>query len=709
MSVPASRLVSASLRSGRPAGSLCTALAAFATPLAGSLCTAFAALATPLAGSAAQDTTSAIPLPGVRVVVPRPSATTGGASAITVSLDSAGVVAAPTAEELLRRIPVLQLRTNSRGEVQPNLRGAEDRQIAVLVDGIPLTLGWDHRTDLSIVPLTAVRRMTLLRELSSVLHGPNVLGGAIELDVVRGPAGLLAAPALVGAISVDQEGGVSAGATSGAKLERDFSFWLLRAGAGFRKRPGVALPRAALSDRNLSAGLLADSDGRRLNSDRQQVDGFVAARYQGIGGAWVSSLVSAFEADRGVPPEAHVDDPRLWRYPSQSRLFATVSGGTGERDTSLGEAEVEANLGFDYSSMRISEYETPAYRSVSGGETGTTTTLTGRFGGEHVFGNGMVELGLAATFARVGQREAPHEGPHLDYLQHLWSVGGELRVGGGPSGSSMQWTAGVALDGARTPKSGDKPRLGALSAWAFRTGFTRTSAGGRVLYHASVSRRDRFPSLRELYSGALGRFVPNPFLRPERLVAGEAGATVSLGSGEFQLTAFNHRFAGGIGRSTLPTPMGTKFVRVNHEDVRSIGIELVIAGRAGAFSYGGDLTLQRVRVWDSSTADGHHRAEYEPAVSGMVNVGVVGPWRMALNSIFRFRGPQYCQSVQTAGLEALSSSATVDVEARRVFTTGAGRVLDGTIALANAGDSMVLDQCGLPQPGRTVRIQFGFR
>lgn len=670
---------------------------------------AYAALALPPAGATAQDTTGAIPLQGVRVVVPRPSTTVGGASAITVALDSAGVVAAPTAEDLLRRIPVLQLRTNSRGEVQPNLRGAEDRQIAVLLDGIPLTLGWDHRTDLSIIPLTAVRRVTLLRELSSVLHGPNVLGGAVELDVVRGPAGLLAGPTLAGAVSIDQEGGISAGATGGAKVERGFSSWILRAGAGFRERPGVALPRAALADRKLRTALLADGDGRRLNSDRRQADGFVAARYQGIGGTWMSGLASAFEADRGVPPEAHVDDPRLWRYPSQSRVFATVSGGTGERGTRLGRTEIEANLGFDYSQTHIHEYETPAYRSVSDGETGTTTTLTGRLGGEHVFGTGIVEMGFAATFARVGQRESPHEGPSLDYLQHLWSAGGELRIGGVRAGSAMQWTAGVALDGARTPKSGDRPRIGNLSVWAFRTGFTRTSGGGRVLYHASVSRRDRFPSLRELYSGALGRFVPNPLLRPERLVAGEVGVTVSLGAGEFQMSAFNHRFAGGIVRSTVATPEGTKFVRVNREDVRSAGIELVVAGRAGAFSYGGDLTLQRVRIWDPSVGDESQRAEYEPPISGMVNIGVVGPGRVALSSILRFRGPQYCQSVQTAGAEELSSSATVDVEARRVFTTKAGRAFDGAIVLANAGDSIVLDQCGLPQPGRTVRIQFGFR
>ncbi len=656
-----------------------------------------------------EDTLKAIRVQGVRVVAARPSATAGGASTVTISLDSAGVAAAPTAEELLRRMPVIQLRANSRGEVQPNLRGAEDRQIAVLLDGIPLTLGWDHRTDLSIVPLTAVRRVTLLRELSSILHGPNVLGGAVEFDVVGGARRQSAAPPIAGALSIDQEGGIGAGATAEMRLDRTRSSWTLRTGAGFRARQGVTLPGAALADQRLRPVLLANDDGLRLNSDRKQADGFVAARYEADGGAWLSSLATVFETDRGVPPEAHVAEPRLWRYPSQNRVFVTASGGTGERRTPLGATQLETNFGFDRSETHIDEYATPAYESVTGGETGATTTLTGRLVGEHAFNSEWVEIGFATTFASVSHREAPQDGPPLDYLQRLWSVGTELRVGNRQDGSGTLWTAGVALDGANTPKSGDKPKLGNLADWAFRTGITRASGGGRVLYHASVSRRDRFPSLRELYSGALGRFEPNPSLRPEALVAAEAGVTVGLDVGQFQLTTFHHRLGGGIVRTTLPGPTGTKFIRVNRHEVRSSGVELVVGGGSGPFSYGGDLTLQRVRIVDPSVPDGDDRAEYEPALSGMATLSAPGPWGLALSGTVRFRGSQYCRSVDAPGMEPVPPSTTLDFEARRTFLTKGGRSLGGAVAIANAGDSMVLDQCGLPQPGRTVRIQFNLR
>ena len=60
------------------------------------------------------------------------------------------------------------------------------RQLAVLVDGVPLTLGWDARTDLSLIPVDAAREIQLFRGISSVLHGPNVLGGVVSIEIGHG-------------------------------------------------------------------------------------------------------------------------------------------------------------------------------------------------------------------------------------------------------------------------------------------------------------------------------------------------------------------------------------------------------------------------------------------------------------------------------------------------------------------------------------------
>ncbi len=113
----------------------------------------------------------------------RPVATAGGASAIEAEIDSLETPVAASVEEVLRQLPALHVRTNSRGEAELSARGSESRQVAVLLDGIPITLAWDARADVSVIPATGLQEVTYTRGLSSMLHGPNVLGGVVEASL----------------------------------------------------------------------------------------------------------------------------------------------------------------------------------------------------------------------------------------------------------------------------------------------------------------------------------------------------------------------------------------------------------------------------------------------------------------------------------------------------------------------------------------------
>jgi len=150
-------------------------------------------------------------LDGIRVMAGRRLTVTDGVGVVEMRLDSLGSVPIPTLEQALREMPLVRVRQNSRGEAQPSLRGATDRHIAVLVDGVPLTLGWDHRTDLSIIPLTAARSIHLLRGLSSVLYGPNVLAGVVSINVARGVERLGAPPPATRSAALDDNGGLILG------------------------------------------------------------------------------------------------------------------------------------------------------------------------------------------------------------------------------------------------------------------------------------------------------------------------------------------------------------------------------------------------------------------------------------------------------------------------------------------------------------------
>ena len=646
-------------------------------------------------------------LSGLTATVSRALSATGGASAVALALDSAASPPAATLEQVLRGMPLVQVRRNSRGEAQPAIRGAEDRQVAVLMDGVPLTLGWDHRTDLSVIPLTAARSVTLIRSLGSVLHGPNVLGGVLEVDVARGSE-LQERPApLTLNTSLDEVGGQSVALTGGRRLEGSHGQAVVRAGVGYQQREGSRLPRGDPAGQRPE--LLGRSHDWRLNSDQQRLDGFLSARLRFREGPWLSLAASGYRNERGVPPEAHLQEPRFWRYPHQGRLVWALTAGSGQRATPLGEGDIEVSLGLDRSTTEIDQYEGLTYQEITGGEDSDDRTTTLRFLGDHTLGE-WGELRAAFTWADVEHQEVLDDELPASYRQRLWSLGSEVEwLLPGPSWSvpgSTRLVAGWAIDGADTPESGGKPPLGRLWDWGARMGASSAAASGRLLLHGGVSRRTRFPALRELYSGALGRFLPNPELRPEVMTGGELGFTAQRTEGQLQLVAFHQRLTDAIVRTSVSTPAGSVFQRVNQGEVRSIGVEMLAMLTLGDLALRGDLTVQRVR--GLGEAGESVELEYEPAWAGKVGAGITLPAGIESSADVSYRGEQSCQNPESGTLEPLARSASLDAGLRRLFRLGGGPVFSRMEAMAlaeNVTDAWVFDQCGLPQPGRTLRVQ----
>ena len=71
-----------------------------------------------LAATMQQTDTTVYRVGEIIVQATRPVTTTGGASALELKLDSLRINAAPTLDQILRQIPLMQVRVNSRGESQ---------------------------------------------------------------------------------------------------------------------------------------------------------------------------------------------------------------------------------------------------------------------------------------------------------------------------------------------------------------------------------------------------------------------------------------------------------------------------------------------------------------------------------------------------------------------------------------------------------------
>src|SRR5688572_11987843 len=112
--------------------------------------------------------TAKVKLETVTVTGSRAVAVVGGASAVVIRPDELRSSPAPLLEQALRESPFVHVRQNSRGEMELSVRGSDSRQAAVLLDGVPMSLGWDHRTDPSLIPVTGTTSIRIVRGLGSL-------------------------------------------------------------------------------------------------------------------------------------------------------------------------------------------------------------------------------------------------------------------------------------------------------------------------------------------------------------------------------------------------------------------------------------------------------------------------------------------------------------------------------------------------------------
>jgi iron complex outermembrane receptor protein len=123
--------------------------------------------------------------------------------------------------------------------------------------------------------------------------------------------------------------------------------------------------------------------------------------------------------------------------------------------------------------------------------------------------------------------------------------------------------------------------------------------------------------------------------------------------------------------------------------------------------YTGDLTLQQAwQIEDGS--DVRVRPEYEPVAVGGLDMAIPVPWDLSLSGGYRFVGKQSCLNAEPGSMDTLSQTHRFDLKLRRFFSFEGRSTLanvDALVGVANLTDNAIFDQCGLPQPGRTFRVQ----
>ncbi len=638
-------------------------------------------------GAAADSIWGVVPVIEVAGATTSRTATPGRAVLDAVALARRDV---STVADLGPLLPATRVNVNSRGESQFMVRGAPERHVRVLLDGVPLTVPWDERSDLSMLPAEAIGTARVARGPGGALAGPQALAGVVELlpaelpsDGTRTRLGLRAGESRLREAHL-------------LHLRRDGS-WQLLAAAARRQRTGFVVPEEL-------AGLTNQGPGReRAASDLEQTSMLLRLRRNLQRGGVLRLTLAAADGEKGVPPELHLgQDARFWRYPEVRRAWLGLAF-----DTPLdsgGDWELATDVSLDAQRLEIRPYDDISYSGpalAEGVDYETNTDRTAQARARVTRTLGPTSTVAVQATARYGHhREALQwQGPRQSYAQWLGSIGAEASAG---LGRRWRMKAGAGWEAASTPETGDKPAREADGAEVVHVRAER-GVGAGALLHLTAARRHRFPALRELYSGALGRFVPNPDLAPERLDHLEAGLSASGARWEAGLSLFADHLRDGIERVALTDAPGL-YQRVNVDRIRTLGLELAAAGQpAPRLSLSAHHTVLAAR----RQIEGEYaaRAEDRPDWLSLLAADWSPIRQGRLGLELAASGPRWsADGTATDGLRRLPAQAAWNARAAWVWLEpGAGVTrAELYVRVNNLLDRMLWAQTGLPEAGRTL-------
>ena len=575
---------------------------------------------------------------------------------------------AHSAADVLERVPAVSVQGGARGERIFTLRGFEQRQTAVELDGAPIAIAYDGQVDLGMVPASVLDRVRVVAGPASLSQGLGSLGGAVRLET-RWPG---AGPLVAAELAHDQHAGLTLGAshdaTAGPVSWRLFG-GLARRDA-FHLASGFApTPRQAA--------------GARVNSDREHASLGADVAWTPTPTQRLRASVLGVDAERGVPPSTLDAVPRYWRFTVWRGLAASLTH-EGVFGDGLELRELLSVQRFD---NRLDAYDDLTYTTQDSARAWVSwyhdLTVSGRVAATYrsrtpALGDSALRAWLAA---RHDVHEHPTEGEPTERASRtLLSPAVELDA---EPLRGLRVAAGAQVE-VELPGAGLASGLGPSLAVGPHL-LVRYAAAPALSVGASVARRTRAPTLKDRLSGALGARLPNPDLRPES--AWHVGLDASWRPRDalrLDAALFDAEVDDVI--EAVRVDAGLDQLR-NTGDARTLGAELAVRYAPSPLlelSAGG-LALDT-------------RLAYRPRYRLTAEV-VLTPWPwLELAAAGRLVGPQRYQDPNTRAWRELGAYGVVDIRLE-------GRIADTVslwVRLANASDTAYESEVGYPEPGREL-------
>lgn len=580
-------------------------------------------------------------------------------------------------------------RMGARNEGMVYVRGFDLRQVPLFIDGVPVYVPYDGYVDLDRFVTDDLSEVRVTKGLTSVLIGPNALGGAINL-VTKRPDRPFA-----GLFNVGYASGNTRMIDGSAGVMRPN--WYVQGTGSWFEADNFPLS----DDFTPTAG--EDGDARDRSSHGDGKGSVKVAWTPSPGGEYAVSYVGQ-RGRKDVPTYAGTNPTvarRFWRWPDWDKDAVYLV-----TNTPLGGAQY----------LRGRAYYDRFYNLLQSFDDASFTTQARPSSFNSIYDDyssgGSVEYG-ASVGARHTLRAAGHikEDIHREHnvgspVQHFDNrtvSGGIEDVFAISSGASI--VAGVGLDRQMTRRA-ENNIGGVISSFPLGdTGgvnpqagvFVSTPASGRL--RAIVSRKTRLPAIKDRYSYRMGRAIPNPELNAEQATTVEGGYDGPIGRyGTAAVTVFYAAVDDLVQPFFLQPNL---FQLQNVGDVRNSGLEAEwrIGGTRDVQGSIGYSYLHRESVSDTTVPllnTPNHKMFGFVSYSGVPRLRLIA----SVNT-------ESSRAVQDDAGALLSLAGYSTVTAKAAFAVY--RNIDLEVSTTNLFDRNYELSSGFPEPGRVGLVQLRYR
>jgi outer membrane cobalamin receptor len=569
----------------------------------------------------------------------------------------------------------ITVRNNSRNEMLLTMRGYDQRQVGLFIDGVPAYLPFDGTLDLSQIAVAPLGKITATKGMPSVLYGANSMGGTINLVTDEIASGT--------STRIRLQGGVyQGGMASHGGAARAFSWY---AAAQYRRSSGTPVPSSTPVTQN-------EQGGTRNNSDLEGYGLFAKV----IARPWQHSRTSVsffhLEEERGIPTSIYTSRPRYWRFSEWRKSILHLL-----HESVIGRALLlRGSLFYQTFFNLLDAYDDDTFSSQTRPYAFSSTYDDYSYGGSLT---GTIRLAwfppakIALLYKNDVHREQPDRGEGFKRFEaSITTIGLEQEL---PVSEALQGVIGLSYDILQPSKTDDSPARSGQGEWGGFLGLS-WDASDRLHLHANSAWKSRFPTLRELYSERLGRYVANPLLAPER------GWNLELGlswrpteAGQVSLALFRNDVREIV--QSVPLGDGTsQFQNTGRGLFRGVELEAQLESAAGHVSFNYTYLQAENRTADAQ----EHRLEHRPRHVFHSLVSVTGWEVLHLAIELSYIGDQQSRDPDTGSWHQLSDYWLLHL--RAAYRIGAS--LELFARLNNATDSAYQTEYGFPQPGRYLIV-----